>query len=190
MGKRPWANASPKGVTGTGAEASAFTTTSTTISAIAPRVRLGSFGAGAAAGRLGSLRDPTIARLSGTSTLGAGVGASVEGTTAAMSASAARAAMLYSSPSPPPSGVAAAAAGEASVSGVMLSAANLKAAAARARIPSPDPENRREKRKSVSWVGDENLINLRWFKKVFETFYPFMRTYYLAERNFPSGDLA
>lgn len=171
MGKRPWANASPKGLIGTGSEASAFTSTSTTSTTsatpIAPRVRLGTFGAGAAAGRLGSLRDPTTARLSGTSALGAGVGASVEGTTAAMSASAARAAMLYASPSPPPLGVAATG-GEDSVPGGMLSAANLKAAAARARIPSPEPETRREKRKSVSWVGDENLINLRWFKKVFD----------------------
>jgi len=157
VGNRPWATASPKGSTGSGTEAggSASATTSTT-SLAAPRVRLGSFGAGSAAGRLGSLRDPTTARLSGTTASGAGVGASAEG-------AAARTATHF--PSTPLLSAEAAAA--CPVGGGMLSAANLKAAAARARIPSPEPEDRREKRKSVSWVGDEQLICLRWFKKVF-----------------------
>ncbi|GAX83414.1 hypothetical protein CEUSTIGMA_g10839.t1 [Chlamydomonas eustigma] len=111
----------------------------------APRPRLGtlagSFGAGAAAvGRLGSLRDgPGATGLRSSAPQPQGL--------ASVSASMARTATVFS-PSPPP-----------------VTAANQKAANARSRIPSPEPSPKRQKLKSVSWVSDEKLVSLRWFKK-------------------------
>ncbi|EFJ45194.1 hypothetical protein VOLCADRAFT_118487 [Volvox carteri f. nagariensis] len=43
--------------------------------------------------------------------------------------------------------------------------AHARAMAARARAPSPEPAPRREKKKTVSWAGDDGLASYRLFKK-------------------------
>lgn len=54
----------------------------------------------------------------------------------------------------------------ARVSPTLLSAAQRAAEAAR-RVPSPEPQPRREKRKKVSWPGDDgDLVAVRFFRKV------------------------
>ena len=138
----------------------------------APRARLGTllgsggFGA-AAAGRLGSLRDVPATRLAAAPpppSLNPAGNASAQ-----ISASIARTTTLFapSSPSPPPLFVGSGGGGGAERDAVAgMSAANAKAAAAASRIPSPVPEPRRAKRKAVSWADDEELVKMRWFKKV------------------------
>lgn len=46
---------------------------------------------------------------------------------------------------------------------VVAETASSRAAAAAARIPSPEPIVRKEKRKKVSWVIEDNLETVRWF---------------------------
>lgn len=46
------------------------------------------------------------------------------------------------------------------------SSAKERAAAAARRVPSPERQPRKEKRKKVSWVGEQDLVGVRWFRKV------------------------
>ncbi len=118
---------------------------------VGPRPRLGTLGSNlgisgnSGGGRLGSLKDGTVPVVgSGNSTGMVGNPNTGGGLL--------RQGLNHSPAGPPPPPV--------------LVGAALKAAAAKARVPSPDPAPRKLKTKMVSWAQDENLVGLRWFKKV------------------------